>query len=161
MTHIFCRLKIMWYVTHVFSCLKIMWYVTHVFSCFKVMWYVTHVFSCFKDGKQKNVLELKTTVIYKTNPERVTMLHGVNDTVSLDVIKNKNFTVAIRTQYSVTVVRDTDCTQVEKQVNGTMIGLYEFNPNAEGRLIFYILGVHNKCFDFYRTSFFSVYSLVV
>ena len=48
MTHLFCRLKIMWYVTHVFSCLKIMWYVTHVFSCFKVMWYVTHVFRSFK-----------------------------------------------------------------------------------------------------------------
>ena len=96
-----------------------------------------------------------------SNPEKVTILYGVNDTVSLDVIKNKNFTVAIRTQYSVTVVRDTDCTQVEKQVNGTMIGLYEFNPNAKGRLIFCILGVHNKCFDFYWTSFFSVYSLVV
>ena len=133
MTHLFCRLKIMWYVTHVFSCLKIMWYVTHVFSCFKVMWYVTHVFRSFKDGKQKNLLELKTTVIYKTNPEKVTILYGVNDTVSLDVIKNKNFTVTIRTQYSVTVVRDTDCAQVEKQVNGTMIGLYEFNPNAENK----------------------------
>ena len=143
MTHLFCRLKIMWYVTHVFSCLKIMWYVTHVFSCFKVMWYVTHVFSCFKvmwyvthvfrsfkDGKQKNLLELKTTVIYKRNPEKVTIL---DDTVSLDVIKNKNFTVTIRTQYSVTVVRDTDCAQMEKKVNGTMIGLYEFNPNAENK----------------------------
>ena len=69
-------------------------------------------------------------MIYKRKPEKVTIL---DDTVSLDVIKNKNFTVTIRTQYSVTVVRDTDCAQMEKKVNGTMIGLYEFNPNAENK----------------------------
>ena len=74
---------------------------------------MSHTFSDpFKDGKQKNLLELKTTVIYKRNPEKVTIL---DDTVSLDVIKNKNFTVTIRTQYSVTVVRDTDCAQMEKK----------------------------------------------
>ena len=85
----------------------------------------------FKDGIEKNLVELKATVIYKTNPEKVTILYGVNDTVSLDDIKDKNFTVTIRTRYNVTVVRDTYCTQVEKQVNGTMIDLCEFNLNAE------------------------------
>ena len=85
------------------------------------------------DGIENNLLELKTTVIYKTNPEKVTILYGVNDTVSLDDIKDKNFTVTIRTRYNVTVVRDTDCTQVEKQVNGTMIDLCEFNCNAENK----------------------------
>ena len=85
------------------------------------------------DGIEKNLLELKTTVIYKTNPEKVTILYGVNDTVLLDDIKDKNFTVTIRTRYNVTVVRDTDCTQVEKQVNGTMIDLCEFNCNAENK----------------------------
>ena len=40
------------------------------------------------------------------------------------------------------VVDNTQCTQVEKEVNGTMIQLYEFNPNTAGitgidsRLIF-------------------------
>ena len=87
----------------------------------------------FKDGIEKNLVELKATVIYKTNPEKVTILYGVNDTVSLDDIKDKTFTVTIRTRYNVTVVRDTDCTQLEKQVNGTMIDLYEFNPNAENK----------------------------
>ena len=87
----------------------------------------------FKDGIEKNLVELKATVIYKTNPEKVTILYGVNDTVSLDDIKDKTFTVTIRTRYNVTVVRDTDCTQVEKQVNGTMIDLCEFNPNAENK----------------------------
>ena len=56
------------------------------------------------DRIEKNLLELKTTVIYKTNPEKVTILYGVNDTVSLDDIKDKNFTVTIRTRYNVTVV---------------------------------------------------------
>lgn len=91
----------------------------------------------FKDGIEKNLVELKTTVIYKTNPEKVTILYGVNDTVSLDDIKDKNFTVTIRIRYNVTVVRDTDCTQVEKQVNGTMIDLCEFNPNAERKARFH------------------------
>ena len=100
------------------------------------------------DGIEKNLLELKTTVIYKTNPKKVTRLYGVNDIVSLENIKGKTFTVAIRARYNVTVVKDTDvtdCTQVEKQVNGTMIDLYEFNSNVEnkagistvGRIILY------------------------
>ena len=70
-----------------------------------------------KDGLEKNLVELKTTVIYKTNPEKVhiTILYGVNNTISLEDIKEKNFTVAILARYNVTVLRDTDCTQVEKE----------------------------------------------
>ena len=90
------------------------------------------------DGIEKNLFELKTTVIYKTNPEKVTRLYGVSNIVSLEDIKGKTFTVTIRARYNVTVVKDTDytptdCTQVEKQVNGTMIDLYEFNPNVENK----------------------------
>ena len=50
-------------------------------------------------------------------------------TVSLEDVKDKNFTVTTRARYNVTVVENTDCTQQENQVNGTMIQLYEFNPN--------------------------------
>ena len=82
-----------------------------------------------KDGIEKNLLELNTTVIYKTNPENVTILYGVNNTISLEDIKDKNFTVTTRARYNVTILENTNCTQVEKQVNGTMIQLYEFNPN--------------------------------
>ena len=101
-----------------------------------------------KDGIEKNLVELQTTVIYKTNPDKVsiTILYGVNNTVSLEDIKDKNFTVTIRTRYNVTVLRDTDCTQVEKQINGTMIKMYENNPDFIGSLIFIIV--------------FSVFSLV-
>ena len=90
-----------------------------------------------KDGLEKNLVELKTTVIYKTNPEKVhiTILYGVNNTISLEDIKEKNFTVTILTRYNVTVLRDTDCTQAEKQINGTMIEMYETNPNFISQLI--------------------------
>ena len=94
-----------------------------------------------KDGLEKNLVELKTTVIYKTNPEKVhiTILYGVNNTISLEDIKEKNFTVTILTRYNVTVLRDTDCTQVEKQINGTMIEMYETNPNFIGDLFILII----------------------
>ena len=86
-----------------------------------------------KDGIEKNLFELNTTVIYKTNPGKVIRKHGVDNTVSLEDIKDKNFTVTTRARYSVTVVENTTCTQVEKQINGTMIDLYEFNPNTENK----------------------------
>ena len=94
-----------------------------------------------KDGLEKNLVELKTTVIYKKNPENVytTILYGVNNTISLEDIKEKNFTVTILTRYNVTVLRDTDCTQVEKQINGTMIEMYETNPDFIPDLIFLII----------------------
>ena len=90
-----------------------------------------------KDGLEKNLVELKTTVVYKTNSEKVyiTILYGVNNTISLEDIKEKNFTVTILTRYNVTVLRDTDCTQVEKQINGTMIEMYETNPDFISQLI--------------------------
>ena len=94
-----------------------------------------------KDGLEKNLVELKTTVVYKTNSEKVyiTILYGVNNTISLEDIKEKNFTVTILTRYNVTVLRDTDCTQVEKQINGTMIEMYETNPDFIPDLIFLII----------------------
>ena len=94
-----------------------------------------------KDGLEKNLVELKTTVIYKTNPEKVhiTILYGVNNTISLEDIKEKNFTVTILTRYNITVLRDTDCTQVEKQINGTMIEMYETNPDFISQVIRVIL----------------------
>ena len=105
-----------------------------------------------KDGIEKNLVELQTTVIYKTNPDKVsiTILYGVNNTVSLEDIKDKNFTVTIRTRYNVTVLRDTDCTQVEKQINGTMIKMYENNPDFISSLIFII----------FLSVFLSVFLLV-
>ena len=85
------------------------------------------------DGIEKNLFELNTTVIYKTNPGKVIRKYGVDSTVSLEDIKDKNFTVTTGARYNVTVVENTTCTQVEKQINGTMIDLCEFNPNTENK----------------------------
>ena len=86
-----------------------------------------------KEGIGKNLFELNTTVIYKTKPEKVIRLYGIENTVSLEDIKDKNFTVTTRARYNVTVIvtENTNCTQVERQVNGTMIELFEDNPDAE------------------------------
>ena len=94
-----------------------------------------------KEGLEKNLVEVKTTVIYKKNPENVyiTIPHGVNNTISLEDIKDKNFDVKILARYNITVLRDTDCTQVEKQINGTMIEMYETNPDFIPDLIFLII----------------------
>ena len=90
-----------------------------------------------RDGLEKNLVELKTTVIYKKNPKNVytTILYGVNNTISLEDIKDKNFTVTSLARYNVTVLTDTDCTQVEKQINGTMIEMHETHPKFIGELI--------------------------
>ena len=109
-----------------------------------------------KDGLEKNLVELKTSVIYKTNPEKVymTILYGVNNTISLQDIKEKNFTVTILARYNVTVLRDTDCTQVEKQINGTMIEMYETNPDfisqVIGLIIYSVCSVGFLVFICYR-----------
>ena len=94
-----------------------------------------------KEGLEKNLVEVKTTVIYKKNPENVniTIPYGVNNTISLEDIKDKNFDVKILARYNITVLRDTDCTQVEKQINGTMIEMYETNPDFIPDLIFLII----------------------
>ena len=86
-----------------------------------------------KEGIGKNLFELNTTVIYKTDPEKVIRLYGIENTFSLEDVKDKNFTVTTRARYNVTVIvtENTNCTQVERQVNGTMIELFEDNPDAE------------------------------
>ena len=86
-----------------------------------------------KEGIGKNLFELTTTVIYKTDPGKVIRLYGIENTFSLDDIKDKNFTVTTRARYNVTVIvtENTNCTQLERQVNGTMIELFEDNPDAE------------------------------
>ena len=72
-------------------------------------------------------------MIYKTDPEKVIRLYGTENTFSLEDIKDKNFTVTTRARYNVTVIvtENTNCTQLERQVNGTMIELFEDNPDAE------------------------------
>ena len=81
-----------------------------------------------KEGIEDNIIELNTTVNYTASPGNVTKFYGVNHTVSLEDIKEQNFTMTTRVRYNVTVADNSDCTQVEKEANGTMVQLFEFNP---------------------------------
>ena len=92
-------------------------------------------------GIENNITEVRAAVKYENSLNDKT-LSGVNNTVPLNDVKDKTFTVTSRARYGIPVVDNTQCTQVEKEVNGTMIQLYEFNPNTAGitgidsRLIF-------------------------
>ena len=78
----------------------------------------------------KNLVELTTTVKYKNGK---TLIYN-NSTVSLEDIKEEDFEVITRARYNKTIVAGTSCTQVEKKVEGTMVTLYETNPNATNSL---------------------------
>lgn len=92
-------------------------------------------------GIENNITEVRAAVKYENSLNDKTF-SGVNNTVPLNDVKDKTFTVTSRARYGIPVVDNTQCTQVEKEVNGTMIQLYEFNPNTAGitgidsRLIF-------------------------
>ena len=88
----------------------------------------SYQFHTLKQGIERSLIELNATVKYYDGKKET--VFGVNKTVSLKDIKENNFSVITRAQYSVSVVENTKCTQVEEQVNGTMIQLFQFNPNA-------------------------------
>lgn len=79
-----------------------------------------------REGIDKNLVELNTTVTYKKTGE-TKKYYG--DTISLEDINEQDFEVTTRARYNTTIVEGTSCTQVEKKVQGTMITLYETNPN--------------------------------
>jgi len=83
-----------------------------------------------KSGIKDHLIELNTTVNY-TASGNVSTFNGENKNVSLENIKEENFTVTTRARYNVSVVEESElCTQVEKQVNGTMVQMYKYNPNG-------------------------------
>lgn len=89
---------------------------------------LSYQFHTLKQGIERSLIELNATVKYYDGKKET--VFGVNKTVSLKDIKGNNFSVITRAQYNVSVVENTKCTQVEEQVNGTMIQLFQFNPNA-------------------------------
>lgn len=80
------------------------------------------------EGIDRSLVELNTTVKYSNGT--TLELRGLNSTVSLEDINDQNFEVTSRGRYNVTIVTATNCTQVEKTVRGTMITMYETNPNG-------------------------------
>ena len=88
----------------------------------------SYQFHTLKQGIERSLIELNAIVKYYDGKKET--VFGVNKTISLKDIKENSFSVITRAQYNVSVVENTKCTQVEEQVNGTMIQLFQFNPNA-------------------------------
>ena len=75
-----------------------------------------------------NLIELNTTVKY--SDEIVVKLHEANTTISLKDVKDQDFEISNLARYNTSIVAGTNCTQVEMTVRGTMVTMYETNPNG-------------------------------
>ena len=85
-----------------------------------------------KEGIDDNLVELTTTVKYKNGETKT--LHGVDKTVSLEDIKDQDFEVVSLARYNLIIVTGTTCTKVETTIEGTMVIMYETNPNGSNKL---------------------------
>ena len=75
-----------------------------------------------------NLIELNTTVKYRD--EIVVKLHEADSTISLKDVKDHDFEISNLARYNISIVAGTNCTQVEMTVRGTMVTMYETNPNG-------------------------------
>ena len=78
------------------------------------------------EGIDQNRTSLTTTITYKKSGKTKT-IYG--EEVSLEDINEQEFEIKTVAQYNTTIVDGTSCSRVEKTVHGTMITLYETNPN--------------------------------
>lgn len=85
-----------------------------------------------REGINDNLVELNTTVKYEDG--EMQSYYGINNAISLEDIKEENFEVISRARYNTTIVEKTSCAQVERKINGTMIEMYETNPNIADHL---------------------------
>ena len=80
-----------------------------------------------KEGIDDHLVDLRTTVKYKNGETKKLQ-------VSLEDIKDQDFEVVSLASYDIIIVPETTCTKVEKTVKGTMVTMYEKNPNGSNRL---------------------------
>ena len=80
-----------------------------------------------EEGIDENLVELNTTVKY--NDGTTLNLNGFDNTISLKDIKDQGFEITTLARYNTSIVAETSCTQVEMTVEGTMVTMYETNPN--------------------------------
>ena len=86
-----------------------------------------------REGIDDKLVELNTTVMYKKTGKTM-KLYGINNTVSLEDVKGDEFEVTSRARYNDSIVAGTNCSQVEKRIEGTMVEMYETNPNSARRV---------------------------
>ena len=82
-----------------------------------------------QDGIDNQLLDVNTTVTYKKSGETFTF-QGINETVVLEDKLEEDVVVTSGARFNTTLVEDTNCTQVFKRVEGTIVRLYETNPNG-------------------------------
>lgn len=112
-----------------------------------------------EEGIDQNLVELNTTVKY--SDEIVVKLHEINNTISLKDIKDQDFKISNLARYNTSIVAGTTCTQVAMTVQGTMVIMYERNPNRAS-----LLKINNKLLlvvfslfaflNFFSTSYVSI-----
>ncbi|XP_068700836.1 uncharacterized protein [Montipora foliosa] len=74
-----------------------------------------------------NLIDTNTTVTYNKTGENKTFRN--DDSFVLNDIQDQDFEVRSLARYNTTIINGTSCMQVEKIVRGTMIRMYETNPN--------------------------------
>ena len=82
-----------------------------------------------RDGIDDHLIELNTTIHYKESGKTV-YLYGMNNTVSLKDVEGQDFEVISRARYNTSIVIGTNCSQLEMRIEGTMVEMYETNPNG-------------------------------
>lgn len=82
-----------------------------------------------RDRIDDDLIELITTINYKKSGKTV-KLYGIDNTVSLEDIKKQDFEVISRARYNTSIVVGTNCSQFEMRIEGTMVEMYETNPNG-------------------------------
>lgn len=105
-----------------------------------------------EEGIDKNLIELNTTVKY--NDGTTVRLHGFDNTISLEDIKDQEFQITTLARYNTSIVAGTTCTQIEMSVQGTMVTMYETNPNRAN-----LLNINNKLLSlvFSLFAFFNIF----
>lgn len=82
------------------------------------------------EGIDEHLVELNTAIVYKETG-KVKRFEGIDKTVSLEDIEKEDFALMSNARYNMTIVNGTNCTQIEKKVNGTMVAMYQTNPNYQ------------------------------
>ena len=82
-----------------------------------------------RQGIDDDLINLKTTVVNKNTGEKKEY-DGLDKTISLEDIKDQDFQITTTARYNESIVAGTTCTQIENKVEGTMVQLYETNPNS-------------------------------
>ena len=82
-----------------------------------------------REGIDEHLVELNTTIKYKKTGA-VVRLQGIDNTVSLKDVKGEDFELSSNARYNTSIVEGTNCTRLEKKVEGTMVEMYDTNPDS-------------------------------